>query len=136
MVAELSSFDTVSARPGEPSREVGRVSLRTLVFVRWIVIIGQLVTVLTVAFGFHFPMQLAAVLTIIALAIVINLVGMIMRRGRALSDRTVAIYLAFDILQLSALLFLTGGLTNPFAVLVLGRLRWRRRCWDGIIPSR
>ena len=120
MVAELSSFDTVSARPGEPSREVGRVSLRTLVFVRWIVIIGQLVTVLTVAFGFHFPMQLAAVLTIIALAIVINLVGMIMRRGRALSDRTVAIYLAFDILQLSALLFLTGGLTNPFAVLVLG----------------
>ena len=31
-----------------------------------------------------------------------------------------AFYLAFDILQLSALLFLTGGLTNPFAVLVLG----------------
>ena len=85
MVAELSSFDTVSPRPGEPSREVGRVSLRTLVFVRWIVIIGQLVTVLTVAFAFRFPMQLTAVLTVIALAIVINLVGMIMRRGRALS---------------------------------------------------
>jgi two-component system sensor histidine kinase RegB len=120
MVAGLSSFDTVPTRPGEPSREVGRVSLRTLVFVRWIVIIGQLVTVLTVAFGFGFPMQLTAVLAVIALAIVINLVGMIMRRGRALSDRTVAFYLAFDILQLSALLFLTGGLTNPFAVLVLG----------------
>jgi two-component system sensor histidine kinase RegB len=120
MVAQLSSFDTVPSRPGEPSREVGRVSLRTLVFVRWIVIIGQLVTVMTVAFGFRFPMQLTAVLTVIALAVVINLVGMIMRRGRALSDRTVAIYLAFDILQLSALLFLTGGLTNPFAVLVLG----------------
>ena len=117
MVAELSSFDTAPSRPGEPPREVGRVSLRTLVFVRWIVIIGQLVTVLTVAFGFRFPMQLTAVLTVIALAIVINLVGMIMRRGRALSDRTVAFYLAFDILQLSALLFLTGGLTNPFAVL-------------------
>jgi two-component system sensor histidine kinase RegB len=120
MVAELSSFDTVASRSGEPPREVGRVSLRTLVFVRWIVIIGQLVTVLTVAFGFGFPMQLTAILAVIALAIVINLVGMIMRRGRALSDRTVAIYLAFDILQLSALLFLTGGLTNPFAVLVLG----------------
>jgi two-component system sensor histidine kinase RegB len=120
MVAESSSFDTVPSRPGEPSREVGRVSLRTLVFVRWIVIIGQLVTVLTVAFGFGFPMQLTAVLTVIALAVIINLVGMIMRRGRALSDRTVAFYLAFDILQLSALLFLTGGLTNPFAVLVLG----------------
>jgi two-component system sensor histidine kinase RegB len=120
MVAELSSFETVPSRTGEPPREVGRVSLRTLVFVRWIVIIGQLVTVLTVAFGFRFPMQLTAVATVVALAVVVNLLGMIMRRGRALSDRTVALYLAFDILQLSALLFLTGGLTNPFAMLVLG----------------
>ncbi len=120
MVAETSFFETGASRPGEPPREVGRVSLRTLVFVRWIVIIGQLVTVLTVAFGFRFPMQLSAVLTVIALAVIVNLLGMIMRRGRALSDRTVAFYLAFDILQLSALLFLTGGLTNPFAMLVLG----------------
>jgi two-component system sensor histidine kinase RegB len=120
MVAETSHFETSASRPGEPPREVGRVSLRTLVFVRWIVIIGQLVTVLTVAFGFRFPMQLTAVLTVVALAVIVNLLGMIMRRGRALSDRTVAFYLAFDILQLSALLFLTGGLTNPFAVLVLG----------------
>jgi two-component system sensor histidine kinase RegB len=120
MVAEISSFAGMTPRGAEPSRQVGRVSLRTLVFVRWVVIIGQLVTVSIVAFGFRFPMQLTAVLTIIALATGVNLLGMIMRRGRALSDRTVAFYLAFDILQLSALLFLTGGLTNPFAVLVLG----------------
>jgi two-component system sensor histidine kinase RegB len=120
MVAELSTFETASSRTGEPPREVGRVSLRTLVFVRWIVIIGQLVTVLTVAFGFRFPMRLTAVASVVALAVAVNLLGMIMRRGRALSDRTVALYLAFDILQLSALLFLTGGLTNPFAMLVLG----------------
>ena len=119
MVAEISSFATL-AGGADTRREVGRVSLRTLVFVRWIVIIGQLVTVSIVALGFRFPMQLTAVLVVIALATLVNLLGMIMRRGRALSDRTVAFYLAFDILQLSALLFLTGGLTNPFAVLVLG----------------
>jgi two-component system sensor histidine kinase RegB len=119
MVAEISSFGTLS-RAADAPREVGRVSLRTLVFVRWVVIIGQLVTVLVVALGFRFPMQLTAVLAVIALAVMVNLLGMIMRRGRALSDRAVAFYLAFDILQLSALLFLTGGLTNPFAVLVLG----------------
>jgi len=119
MVAEISPFATLTGGPDTP-REVGRVSLRTLVFVRWIVIIGQLVTVSVVALGFRFPMQLTALIAIIALATVVNLVGMIMRRGRALSDRAVAFYLAFDILQLSALLFLTGGLTNPFAVLVLG----------------
>src|SRR5476649_1043911 len=98
----------------------GKVSLRTLVLVRWIVIIGQLVTVSVVALGFKFPMQVSSVLSIIALAVAVNLIGTIMRRGRALSDRAVALYLSFDILQLSALLFLTGGLTNPFAVLVLG----------------
>jgi len=119
MVAEISSFATLAGGADTP-REVGRVSLRTLVFVRWIVIIGQLVTVSIVALGFRFPMQLTALIAIIALATVVNLLGMIMRRGRALSDRAVAFYLAFDILQLSALLFLTGGLTNPFAVLVLG----------------
>jgi two-component system, sensor histidine kinase RegB len=119
MVAEISPFTTLAGGVDTP-REVGRVSLRTLVFVRWVVIIGQLVTVSVVALGFRFPMQLTALIAIIALATVVNLVGMIMRRGRALSDRAVAFYLAFDILQLSALLFLTGGLTNPFAVLVLG----------------
>jgi two-component system sensor histidine kinase RegB len=119
MVAEISPFGTLS-RAADAPREVGRVSLRTLVFVRWIVIIGQLVTVSVVALGFRFPMQLTAVIAVIALATMVNLLGMIMRRGRALSDRAVAFYLAFDILQLSALLFLTGGLTNPFAVLVLG----------------
>ncbi len=98
----------------------GRVSLRTLVFIRWIVVLGQVVTVLTVAFAFGFPMQLPILMSIIALAVAVNLIGMIARRGRPLSDRAVAQYLAFDILQLSAMLFLTGGLTNPFTVLVLG----------------
>jgi two-component system sensor histidine kinase RegB len=99
---------------------VGRVSLRTLVFVRWIVILGQLLTISVVGVGFAFPLPFALLVCIIALAVLINLVGMIARRGRALSDRAVAYYLAFDLLQLSAMLFLTGGLTNPFAVLVLG----------------
>jgi len=105
---------------GDLHRQGGRVSLRTLVFVRWIVIVGQLVTVLIVSLGFGFKMPVSSLLAIIALAVVVNLVGIISRRGRALSDRAAARYLAFDILQLSALLFLTGGLTNPFAVLVLG----------------
>ncbi len=115
-----SSRAATGLRAGEPIRHVGRVSLRTLVFVRWVVIVGQLATVLLVSLGFRFPMRLSAILSIIALAILVNLLGTVMRRGRALSDRAVAAYLAFDIVQLSALLFLTGGLTNPFAVLVLG----------------
>jgi two-component system sensor histidine kinase RegB len=101
-------------------RRGGRVSLRTLVFMRWIVILGQLLTVLIVSIALNFPMEISSLLTIIAFAVLVNLIGMIARRGRPLSDRAVAQYLAFDIVQLSAMLFLTGGLTNPFAVLVLG----------------
>ena len=120
MTADTATGLEAERRGGEMHREVGRVTLRTLVLVRWIVIIGQLVTVGIVALGFGFPMRLSAVLLFIALAIVVNVVGTVMRQGRALSDRTVAVYLAFDILQLSALLFLTGGMANPFTVLVLG----------------
>jgi two-component system sensor histidine kinase RegB len=120
MTVDFLSSQVKSPQHAEPPRHVGRVSLRTLVFVRWVVIVGQLVTVSIVALGFRFPMQVISILTIIALAILVNLLGTLMRRGRALSDRAVAGYLAFDIVQLSALLFLTGGLTNPFAVLVLG----------------
>jgi two-component system sensor histidine kinase RegB len=111
----VSLSSSPPALGGDLHRQVGRVSLRTLVLVRWIVIVGQLVTI-----GFRFKMPLTALLAIIALAVIVNLVGMVTRRGRALSDRSAARYLAFDIVQLSALLFLTGGLSNPFAVLVLG----------------
>ena len=108
------------ARSHEERGETGRVSQRTLVLVRWVVILGQFVTVMIVAFGFEFPMPLGPVLGIIGLAAIVNIVGSMAPRGRALSDRAASRYLAFDILQLTGLLFLTGGLANPFAVLVLG----------------
>jgi two-component system sensor histidine kinase RegB len=120
MVSVISTAPIRLVRPADQGPQSGRVSLRTLVLVRWIVILGQLVTVLTVGLGMGFPTPMGGLLAIIALAVLVNLVGSIARRGRALSDRAVAYYLAFDILQLSALLFLTGGLANPFAVLVLG----------------
>ena len=90
MTVDFASHSGTMPRGAELHRHVGRVSLRTLVLVRWIVIIGQLVTVSIVALGFGFPMQLSAVLAVIALAIIVNLLGTVMRRGRALSDRAVA----------------------------------------------
>ena len=67
-------------------RHTGRVSLRALVFVRWIVIVGQLFTVLLVRFGFGFRLPFVSLVSIIALALLVNLLGTITRRGRALSD--------------------------------------------------
>lgn len=98
----------------------GRVRMRTLVLIRWIAVCGQLLTLLVVNefFGFEFPFWPA--LMVVAALILFNLSATLRSPGRAwLTDREAALYLAFDILQLSLLLFLTGGLRNPFALLIL-----------------
>ncbi len=110
-----------TAEPLDTLREdPARVRLETLLTLRWIAIAGQLATVLVVHFGLGFSFPLWGALTAIAISAAVNLY--LMRRhppGRQLSDRDVATELAFDLVQLSFLLYLTGGLANPFALLIL-----------------
>ncbi|MEO0393116.1 MAG: ActS/PrrB/RegB family redox-sensitive histidine kinase, partial [Pseudomonadota bacterium] len=98
----------------------GRVSQRLLILHRWIAVAGQTIAVLAVQYGLAFDVPLIPVATLIAASVLLNVVVMMQpRRPSRLDDRTATAYLAFDILQLSALLYLTGGLQNPFAVLML-----------------
>jgi two-component system sensor histidine kinase RegB len=104
---------------GPPLTDVS-VSLRKLVLIRWIAVLGQLVTVLVVHYGFDFKLILSSTLVVIAASVGLNILAS--RRklsGARLGDREAAAYLAYDTLQLGILLFLTGGLQNPFAVLML-----------------
>ena len=104
-----------------PARsEGGRVSLRTLIWIRWIAVAGQAVTLLIVhlALGFTLPLEIA--LGVVATSALINLANQMQRTGSLrLGDRDAMMYLAYDVVQLGALLYLTGGLQNPFALLVL-----------------
>lgn len=101
-------------------RGARRVRLDTLVRLRWLAIVGQLVAVCAVAFGFGYPLPIAACLLVIALSGTLNvLLWWRSPRATRISDRRAALLLAFDLLQLASLLFLTGGLANPFAVLLL-----------------
>jgi two-component system sensor histidine kinase RegB len=96
------------------------VSLRRLVLIRWIAVLGQAVTVLVVHFDFGFKLPLTSTLVVIAASAVLNILASRRRLPTArLGDREAAAYLAYDTLQLGILLFLTGGLENPFAVLML-----------------
>ena len=99
----------------------GRLRVRTLSVIRWIAIAGQAAALLVVQFGlgFHLPL-VPCMLAVLALAAV-NLLGQIRRRQsqRLMSDREAAFSFAFDIVQLAILLYMTGGLHNPFAVLIL-----------------
>lgn len=98
----------------------GPVRLRTLTTLRWLAVAGQLSAILIVHFALGFPAPLGLCLAVIATSAWLNIFTMLrLPAQRYLSDREAAAYIAFDIVQLCGLLFLTGGLQNPFSVLIL-----------------
>jgi two-component system, sensor histidine kinase RegB len=107
-----------AAKPGLPPR--GTVRLRALVLIRWAAVAGQFFTAAVAHWGLGFGLPVLAVGGTIALSALLNLTVSLGRPASArIDDREAAIFLAFDILQLAVLLYLTGGLTNPFSLLLL-----------------
>ncbi len=94
--------------------------LETLVLLRWLAVGGQTISVLFVAFGLGFPLPLVECLLLIGASAAFNLL-LVLRFGAAHrpSSLFAALQIAFDLLQLSGLLALTGGLQNPFSLLLL-----------------
>lgn len=94
--------------------------LDTLVRLRWLAVGGQTVAVLVVAVGLGFDLPVGLCFVLIGLSAVLNLVLRLRYPATLrLADRPAAGLLAYDVLQLAGLLFLTGGLENPFAILIL-----------------
>jgi two-component system sensor histidine kinase RegB len=97
------------------------VRLDTLVRLRWLAVFGQFAAVVVVHFGLEFEVPIAACLLVIALAALLNVALRVsFRQTQWLEPDRAAWLLAFDIAELAALLYLTGGLENPFAFLLLG----------------
>jgi two-component system, sensor histidine kinase RegB len=96
------------------------IRLRTLVRLRWLAVIGQTGTVLLVSFMLHYQLPLGPCLAVIALSAWLNVfLAFRWRAGQILSSRAAGLLLAYDVVQLAGLLYLTGGLQNPFAFLFL-----------------
>ena len=97
----------------------GRLRVRTLVTLRWLVVVGELVLLLLVmALGFSLPYPLA--FAIVGAGAWVNLLTGVASPGqRMFGDREAAAQLSLDILQLSALVFLTGGSSNPFILIMI-----------------
>ena len=96
------------------------IRLRTLAMVRWFAITGQ-VSALVVGQQ-YFGLQLALIpcAVVIGMSILTNVIAVVVFPGsRRLSEAETVLTLLFDILQLSLLLAFTGGLNNPFALLIL-----------------
>jgi two-component system, sensor histidine kinase RegB len=98
----------------------GRVRLHTVSLIRWVAVIGQLFTILFVHFSLGIALPLAALVPAVALSALVNLaLALSLKATTRLPERSAAALFAFDILQLCYLLALTGGVQNPFAVLLL-----------------
>ncbi len=98
----------------------GRVRLRTLTNLRWLAVGGQSATLFVVHFGLGYQLPLWRCMGTIAASVLLNVI--LAFRAPAthrLSNREATVHLAYDMMQLAALLYLTGGLENPFALMFL-----------------
>jgi len=96
------------------------VRLRTLTALRWIAITGQIATIILAMTVFHLRFDLGGFAVVIGASIILNIViTFIYPENTRLSEHGATLMLLFDIVQLSALLYLSGGLNNPFALLIL-----------------
>jgi two-component system sensor histidine kinase RegB len=120
MSSESLPLSPARLRPPERRSGRGRVRLQTLVTIRWVAVVGQAASLLFVDQMLGYDIQLIpAIMTVAALALA-TLVPQLRRKSSArLTDRESALYFAFDMVQLSVLLGLTGGLHNPFSLLLL-----------------
>ena len=91
----------------------------TYISLRWIGIIGQLVTSYLVYFYFNFEFNFLYANLVIFFGILSNMYLMFVYNKTQISDRSSLIFLIIDILQLSLLIYLTGGIVNPFIIFLL-----------------
>jgi len=98
----------------------GWIRLRTLLLLRWLAILGQTVTIVVASFVLGLRVELGLSFLAIGSAVLSNMIAMtVFPPNQRLRDWDAMLTLLFDLTQLSFLLFLTGGLNNPFALLIL-----------------
>ncbi|WP_173935206.1 ActS/PrrB/RegB family redox-sensitive histidine kinase [Chelativorans sp. Marseille-P2723] len=104
----------------QPNSRLGSsLRLNTLIRLRWLAIVGQSLAVLVVAFGLSFPLPTAECFALIAASAWLNLyLTFRYPTAHLLPPLAALAILTFDASQLAGLLYLTGGLTNPFSILM------------------
>ena len=91
----------------------------TYINLRSIAIIGQLITINMIYFIFDFKFDLILANLIILIGILSNFYLLYINKNTQLLDKTAFLFLLIDILQLSCLIYLTGGIINPFSIFLI-----------------
>ncbi len=96
------------------------ILLSNLIKIRWIAIFGQFIAIFFVFFILNIQIPFYETLIIVLFSLIINFYSYIEeRKNKTISNIKAFLYLLFDTLQLGILLFLTGGIINPFSILIL-----------------
>ncbi len=94
--------------------------LRTLVTLRWFAVAGQITAVLAGVYLYQLQLEVGLISLVIGMSVLVNVVSYFLYpENRRLTEGQADLLIGFDLLQLGALLYLTGGLHNPFAMLIL-----------------
>ncbi|MEM1129524.1 MAG: ActS/PrrB/RegB family redox-sensitive histidine kinase [Pseudomonadota bacterium] len=113
-------MDDPTLDPFNPEARSHWIRLRTLIWLRWIAIFGQLIAITVAQRVFDLQLALGFCYLAIGASVLANVFAIFFYpEDKRLTEGEVVTMLLFDIAQLSFLLYLTGGLHNPFALLIL-----------------
>lgn len=111
----------LSFRQVTGSTRANWVRLRSMILLRWFAIAGQLAAITVAQHLYGLQLELGLCYLAIGASVIANLVAIfVFPENKRLSETQNMLMVLFDLLQLAFLLFLTGGLHNPFALLMLG----------------
>ena len=108
-------------RPLGAQTRASWIRLRTMILLRWVAIVGQLVAIVIAQMLFGLQLEIGLCYLAVGISVIGNLVTtFVFPENKRLAEHENLGMILFDLLQLGFLLFLTGGLNNPFAILLLG----------------
>ena len=91
----------------------------TYINLRWIAILGQFLTVNVAKYVFNFEFDILIVNVVIVLGVISNIILIYFYEKNTLSNRASFLFLLIDILQLSLILYFSGGVLNPFSIFLI-----------------
>jgi len=101
------------------SKDNIQLDKKTLVILRWIALVGQYLTINIVNFIFKYELPFFYCSLVIFIGVITNFYLQFIFKNNQLNNFTSTFVLFYDLLQLSLLLYLTGGITNPFSILLI-----------------
>lgn len=108
------------AAPSFRRNRQGSVRLLTLILLRWMAVLGQTIALVITSYAMDFSLPLWQTLGVVGVSAALNIALSVRYRAQKwLSVRGAFLNLAFDTVQLGVLLYFTGGIANPFALLFL-----------------